>query len=113
MPVHMFARQLVSLRHFRPSFSEQHWCRWTGSSRRQLSRRRAVAAVDGEPAAAAAVEGYLTLAGQHSSELEVKKSRFLTTAWPVGSAEEVGYCSLLSDVSAGGGGDRGEGDGET
>lgn len=40
-------------------------------------------------AAAAEVPGaFLTLAAPHSSETEVKKSRFLTHAWPCASADE-------------------------
>lgn len=33
---------------------------------------------------------FYTLASPHSVEVEVKKSRFLATAWPVSSPEEVG-----------------------
>ena len=32
--------------------------------------------------------GYLTLAGEYSTHLEVKKSRFLAVAWPVSTAED-------------------------
>ena len=44
---------------------------------------RAYAAVGGDP------KHYETLAEQHYAELEVKKSKFLATAWPISSPEEV------------------------
>jgi putative IMPACT (imprinted ancient) family translation regulator len=45
--------------------------------------------------------GYLTLAGEHSAHLEVKKSRFLAKAWPVATAEDaVAGLAARTDRSA-------------
>lgn len=42
-----------------------------------------------EAAAQADPAPYETLREEHYAELEVKKSKFLTTAWPISSPEEV------------------------
>jgi putative IMPACT (imprinted ancient) family translation regulator len=35
---------------------------------------------------------YLTLAAPHTATIEIKKSKFITTAWPATSPEEVSGC---------------------
>ena len=86
---------LAPLRALPPSVSCRHWGGggrvWSSCAMGVPHQRMCMSCFASKPSRGthAQAEPYATLREQHYAELEVKKSKFLTTAWPISNAEEV------------------------